>query len=232
MELLKLLELQEIDLMSDRLKKTRSSLPELEQFKRARAGREAAEEQVRQTESELRALDLETDKKSGELQILETELKEMETRLFSGGMTGRETELMRQGVEERRNGQGKMEEEVLTLLDERDQVRVKLTQVKEDAEQARKVEAELEQLIKTQWGEIDDQLSQCDTETQRLAAEIPAELMELYTELRSTKHGIAIGKLTEDVCGGCNISLSPPEQVESAESDPPRCVHCLRILVI
>ena len=48
---------------------------------------------------ELKTLELEFDKSEGELQILESKLKEHETRLFAGGMSGRETEHMRLEVQ-------------------------------------------------------------------------------------------------------------------------------------
>ena len=61
---------------------------------------------------------------------------------------------------------------------------------------------------------------------------IPDDLIEVYERLRQTKQGVAIGRLDDGQCGGCHLHLSAAEQLEAAGSDPPRCVHCRRLLVL
>ena len=61
---------------------------------------------------------------------------------------------------------------------------------------------------------------------------IDAELMEAYEELRPIKDGVAIARLGEDICGGCHLRLSEAEKLQASKSDPPRCVHCRRILIL
>ena len=60
---------------------------------------------------------------------------------------------------------------------------------------------------------------------------IPPDLMEMYEQLRSAKEGVGVGRLTDGVCGGCNMALSSAEQAEALGAEPPRCVHCRRLLV-
>ena len=47
----------------------------------------------------LRSLELDLDKAEGELELVEIKLKESETRLYAGGMSGRETEQKRLEVQ-------------------------------------------------------------------------------------------------------------------------------------
>jgi predicted nucleic acid-binding Zn-ribbon protein len=86
--------------------------------------------------------------------------------------------------------------------------------------------------IASAWGEIDAQIARREVTKADLAQPIPSDLMILYEQLRRSKEGVAVGRLTAGVCGGCHLSLSLPEQAEAAEWDPPRCIHCMRILVL
>ncbi|MFP4073508.1 MAG: hypothetical protein ACLFVZ_05680, partial [Actinomycetota bacterium] len=94
-----LLDLQEIDLQIDRLLERRQSLPELQQYKEIHEQVESEEKEREEKAAELKDLELQLDKAEGELEILENKLEEHETRLFAGGMSGRETEHMRLEVQ-------------------------------------------------------------------------------------------------------------------------------------
>ena len=61
---------------------------------------------------------------------------------------------------------------------------------------------------------------------------IPPDLLGMYDKLRVSKEGVAIGRLIDGVCGGCHLALSAAEQLEVASDDPPRCLHCRRLLVL
>ena len=89
----------------------------------------------------------------------------------------------------------------------------------------------LEGTIKGIWREIDDEVARQEEKKQGIVPLIPPELMELYEVLRPAKEGVAVGRLAEGICGGCHLALSAAEQAEILRQDPPRCLHCRRILV-
>ncbi len=60
---------------------------------------------------------------------------------------------------------------------------------------------------------------------------IDEALIDLYESLRATKEGVAVGRLADGVCGGCHLALTAAEQLEATRADPPRCIHCRRIIV-
>ena len=123
MGLADLLDLQEEDLAIDRLVHQRQTLPELSTYQEA-AGRREQLEMVRKGKAgDLRELELALDKAEGELELVEIRLKEAETRLYAGGMSGRETEQKRLEVQSLRGQQGALEERVLGLIDQVDPVR-------------------------------------------------------------------------------------------------------------
>lgn len=227
-----LLDLQEIDLQIDRLLERRQSLPELQQYKEIHGQVQEKEKEKEKRAAELKELELQLDKAEGELEILENKLEEHETRLFAGGMSGRETEHMRLEVQGLKGQRSAMEEKVLGLLDEIDPVRegVEATEAEIDRLNARKTE--LETAIKEQWKTIDAEIARKEERKKEALEPIrDEELLELYEKLRGSKEGVAVAAYENGVCGGCHMTLSPAEHHEVFASDLPRCVHCRRILV-
>ena len=229
--LVDLLDVQEIDLHIDRLLHQRQSLPELEEYREAHETIERLTVEHDKAVAHLRDLELDFDKSEGELEMLEAKLTEHETRLFAGGMSARETEYMRLEVQSLR-GQGEAKEErVLTMLEDVDPVREAVTELEQSIEKVSSRKTELEAAIKAEWKKIDAELSRKKERKREALEPIPADLVETYESLRNTKEGVAVGKLENGVCGGCQLTLSAAEQAEALDAEVPRCVHCLRILV-
>jgi len=226
-----LLDLQEIDLQIDRLLDQRQSLPELAEYKAAHEEVQANESERDERMGELKRLELDLDKAEGELEILESKLDEHETRLFAGGMSGRETEHMRLEVQSLRGQQSAMEEKVLGQLETVDPARAAVEEVEADLERINTRKSELEKSIKQQWKTIDAELARREDAKSKALAPIDSDLLELYESLRGIKEGVAVASYDHGVCGGCHMTLSPAEHDEVFASDLPRCVHCRRILV-
>jgi predicted nucleic acid-binding Zn-ribbon protein len=226
-----LLDLQEIDLQIDRLLDERQSLPELDEYKKAHErAKEGVEERDREA-AELKKLELDLDKAEGELQLLEIKLGEHETRLFAGGMSGRETEHMRLEVQSLKGQQGALEERVLKMLEDIDPAREKVARIQADLDAVEATKSRLEGSIKEQWRKIDAELARKEDRKGEAQSPIDPDLLELYEKLRQIKEGVAIASYDHGVCGGCHMTLSPAEQEEAFSSDLPRCVHCRRLLV-
>lgn len=226
-----LLDVQKIDLEIDRLLDRRQSLPELEEYRRAHETLQKLERKLAAAAETLRELELALDKSDGELTILESKLKEHETRLFAGGMSARETEYMRLEVESLRGQREAMEGRVLKMLDEIDPAREEVARLRAKIEQAETTKTELDAVIKTQWKEIDAEIARKEDAKREALVSIPTDLVELYEQLRRTKEGVGIAAFENGVCGGCHMALSPSEREEAFRDELPRCVHCRRILV-
>lgn len=230
--LIDLLDLQEVDLAIDRLLHQRQTLPELTTYQETAGQRDRLIALQRERQDRLRLLELNLDKGEGELELIDIKLKESETRLFAGGMSGRETEQKRLEVQSLRGQQGAMEERVLAVIEDVDPLRAEVAQAAVEIEAvSREVEA-LEARISEAWKEIDSQIARREESKREISVPISPELIALYEQLRRSKEGVAVGRLDGGVCGGCHLSLSRPEQAEAAEWVPPRCIHCMRILVI
>lgn len=227
-----LLDLQEVDLAIDRLLHQRQTLPVLAEYQTAAGQRDRLRAQLEDRGKVLRALELDLDKADGELEVLEAKLTESETRLFAGGMSGRETEQKRLEVQALRGQQATMETRVLGLIEQVDPLTDETGALQGELSALDDKVAGFEAEISKAWGEIDAQIARREATKKELAAPIPPDLMVLYEQLRQSKQGVAIGRLTNGSCGGCHLALSLPEQKEAAEWDPPRCIHCMRLLVL
>jgi uncharacterized protein len=226
-----LLDLQGIDLEIDRLLDQRQSLPELEEYRAVHEALQARESERAVAAGELKQVELELDKAEGELELLELKLEEHETRLFAGGMSGRETEHMRLEVQSLKGQRGALEEKVLAFLESVDPARETLSAIESEIGSLEADKDRLETSIKTQWNAIDAELARKEERKKEALEPIDAEMLDLYEKLRGIKEGVAVASYDHGVCGGCHMALSPAEQDEAFADELPRCVHCRRILV-
>lgn len=226
-----LLDVQDLDLQIDRLLNQRQNLPELSEYKATHDELASIAAGLESARATLKAHELDFDKSEGELEILEAKLGEHETRLFAGGMSGRETEHMRLEVQSLKGQREAMEEKVLRLLDTVDPAREDVRTLEERSDSLKARKEALEMVIKAEWKTIDAELARKEERKKEAVAPVPGDLMEMYEKLRLSKDGVAVGRLDGGVCGGCNMALSTAEQAEALGADPPRCVHCRRLLV-
>jgi predicted nucleic acid-binding Zn-ribbon protein len=227
-----LLDLQSLDLQLDHLIEERSSLSELQAYRAAHEQAEAIAAQLADLDEQLRTVELDLDKASGELELAETKVQQQERRLFAGGMSAKETENMRRDVEMLRRQVSELEDLVLELLDERERLEGERTEVAKRLEAARDEEQRLSVIIKEAWAKIDAEIARKEERKSAVVELVPEELLELYERLRIRKEGVAVGRLDETwICGGCHLKLSAAERQEALSEEPPRCPHCRRILV-
>lgn len=227
-----LLDLQEVDLQIDRLLHDRQSLPELEDYRRAHQTAEAAAVALTTSEDELRAASLELDKTDGELEITTGRLDAEQNRLYAGGMSARDADYLRREVEMLDRKRREAEDRVLELMEEREERESSVETLRAQVAEADVAKNRLESVIKEAWKGIDGRLAIKEARKAEIVPLIDDELLELYEKLRETKEGVAIGALTDNMCGGCHLKLTAAEVLDAKRSDPPRCIHCRRILVI
>lgn len=230
--LVDLLDLQSVDLSIDRLLHQRQSLPELEDFRSAHTRSEEIAARLAEVSDEFKQISLEEDKAEGELELLEQKIHQQERRLFAGGLSARETDNLRREVESLRSRESTMEDEVLVLLDRREQLESEVAAMQVQLDEAQSDEQRLETIIGGEWKKLDAEIAKKEARKQEIVPLIDAGLLDLYENLRQNKEGVAVGRMLEGgVCGGCHLRLSTAEQKQIAAEDLPRCLHCRRILV-
>ncbi|MFQ5555362.1 MAG: zinc ribbon domain-containing protein, partial [Acidimicrobiia bacterium] len=209
-----LLDLQDVDLQIDRLLHDRESLPELVAYREA-AAREADLSARHDTvASQLRETELLLDKTTGELELARLKLSQEQNRLYAGGLRARDADYLRREVEMLRTQESKMEDEILELMETKDERETGLVELSDELEKAQADRGSLEALITDEWRKIDARLAVKEERKATVASLISDELMTLYEELRGVKEGVAVGRLADGVCGGCHLTLTPAEQLE------------------
>ncbi|NOY56904.1 MAG: hypothetical protein GXP34_13110 [Actinobacteria bacterium] len=227
-----LLELQRVDSEIDRLLEQRASLPELERYRSAHLETEEIRTELSEKETVFRELSLDLDRTYGELEMAETKVGQQERRLYAGGMSAKETENMRLDVESLRNRVRETEDRVLELLELKETLEKEVAVIRDELAAAEAEEQHLSGIIKEAWKGIDAALAVREERKVAAITLIPPDLLELYEQLRGRKEGVAVGRLDETgVCGGCHLKLSAAERRQALAEDPPRCIHCRRILV-
>lgn len=227
-----LLDLQEVDLQIDRLLTQRTELPELAQYKAAHKASEKAQSQLDALQAQSKEISMNLDKNEGELEILETKIDQSELRLFAGGLSAKEADNLRLDIESQKRRQSDMETEVLTFIDEHETVTTQVTEAESLVESTTGEVHRLEAAVSDEWRKIDAELARREERKKAIVAIVDDELLPVYEKLRNSKEGVAVSRLADGTCGGCHLVLSAAEQAEAAQDDPPRCIHCLRLLVI
>lgn len=227
-----LLDLQEVDLQIDRLLHDRQSLPELDEYRKAHETTESLTAELKVAEGALRDTSLELDKTEGELEIGVARLEAEQNRLYAGGLSARDADYMRREVEMLDRKRREAEDFILELMEKREQQEGAVTELRDRLDVATNEKTGIEGTIKEAWRGIDAQLVTKEARKAQMIPAIDEGLLELYDQLRGTKEGVAVGALSDGMCGGCHLKLTAAEILEAKRSDPARCIHCRRILVI
>ncbi|MGI9610916.1 MAG: zinc ribbon domain-containing protein [Acidimicrobiia bacterium] len=227
-----LLDLQAVDLEIDRLLNRRQGLPELDQYRAAHEELTELEATHTQDEQRLRELNLALDKTNGELTIGEEKLAAEQNRLYAGGLSARDADYLRQEVDMLGRKNTEMEDQVLELMEQREEQQKAVEALAAEIATKGEFKAALEHEIQASWKEIDAELARKETRKADIVPLVAEDLLELYEDLRPVKEGVAVGRLAEGVCGGCHLTLTAAEQLSVSRQDPPRCIHCRRILVL
>jgi hypothetical protein len=226
-----LFDLQVVDLEIDRLLTRRQSLPELAQYRRAHEAVAALDALLAAGEAQRRQAELAADKAQGELDLAEDKKKREERRLYAGGIGARDAENLRREVEMLGRLASEREDQILELIDIREKAEAEVAELSAQRRTGQAEKDRLDGLIKEEWRTIDAEIARAEARKRNLVPLIVPELLALYEDLRPHKEGVAVGRLSEGICGGCHLRLSAAEQVEVLRDFPPRCLHCRRILV-
>ncbi|MGI9666520.1 MAG: zinc ribbon domain-containing protein [Acidimicrobiia bacterium] len=227
-----LLDLHDIDLQIDKLLDDRSSLPELEDYRVAHAEVDRLQAELTSAQAVLKTTDQSLSRTNGELEIAAEKAASEQNRLYAGGLSARDADYMRREVELLYKKVSSYEDDVLTLMEQKETVEAQVEVLTEDLASASAEKDRLASLIQDQWRVIDKELA-VKEERKSIAAELVDEyLMDIYDDLRERRKGRVVGRLEDGVCGACHLQLSAAEVARVTKEDPPRCIHCRAVLVV
>jgi predicted nucleic acid-binding Zn-ribbon protein len=229
----RLLELQDVDLATDRLK-ARLQLLESEEDLRV------ARERLRQAEARLGELRLALDAVVSEQRRLETDVDSLERkiaaergRLYDGSVANpKELQSIEAEVRGLSARKSRVEDMVLEQMERREEMEGRLGPLDRDVAEARRQLTEVEEGSAKDLVEIEAALGELAGRRERLLEVVDQDLLDLYQELRRQKKGVGAVSLVDGVCQGCHQKLSPM-YLEGLKRDDGirRCEYCRRILV-
>jgi predicted nucleic acid-binding Zn-ribbon protein len=226
-----LLDLQDVDAHIDRLIDQRQSLPHLVDYRATHEATVRIGAARDDAAARLRDVELAVDKTSGELEITQEKASAEEMRLYAGGLSARDADYLRREVELLKAKVNGMEDEVLELMESREEIEAELARLDAELGVETSRKAELEAEIRESWRLIDAEIAVKEHRKSEIVPLIDEDLIELYESLRESRDERAVGALTNGVCGACHLMLSSAEENETRQQNPPRCIHCRAILV-
>lgn len=170
------------------------------------------------------------DETSGVTEKIEVE----QARVSSGEISNpRELQAVTMEIDALSRRRSALEEETLALMEKSEAGAAQVARVEAAIEEGQAKESELIASFRAKGGKLQTELERLKTERDRLMASVSAPVRARYEELLKTKHGIAVGVLSDSVCSVCRTEL-PAERAQSLEAGPPlgECPNCRRILVI
>jgi len=231
---LRLLELADLDAELARLDHRRRGLPEVAELARLEARSSGLKDDLVVTRTELGDLAREQSRAERDVEQVRARIGKDRARLDAGQVSAaRELSSLQSEIENLHRRQGDLEDIVLELMERREtldgQMDAQTTEQESVGGEMAAVAARRDAAFK----EIDEQAAKASDQRGNVAAEVPAELLALYDQIRKTK-GVGAAMLRAGRCEGCHLSLNAADLNvirASAPDEVVRCEECRRILV-
>ncbi|WP_017614527.1 zinc ribbon domain-containing protein [Nocardiopsis salina] len=231
----RLLDLQNLDTELQRLDHRARTLPEV-------AEAAALKERADELEAELisvrtKASDIERRQRKAESDVeqVRNRADRDNKALESGQITNaKELQNLQSEIASLARRQGELEEIVLEVMEQSEELSSEVDRVAAAREEAVAEHTATVARRDTALAEIHLDRTRLSQDRERVAEEVPADLLALYDKLRAQYDGVAAAPLRYGRCGGCKLVLSTAEINEikaTAADEIVRCEDCRRILI-
>ena len=229
-----LLDIQEHDTAIDRLMVRKRALEAGDDATVALAEANEAERTLGELRLRLDELSRDQLRFEHEIDSMSQKTAAEERRLYDGSVANaRELESIRHEVDNLKKRKGDREDELLALMQVREDVEGSEREAVARSDALRSRVADVEGAAADELGRVDAELAERAQARGTLAATVDPDLLELYDDLRRQKKGVGAVALVDGVCQGCHEQLSAVERDRLKRTEgPKRCEHCRRILVI
>ena len=167
-----------------------------------------------------------------EIDDLTAKITDVEKSLYSGRIKNpKELTNLQQEADELKTRRAQLEDKALETMD---QVEHTTTSIATLTGELRRLEAEWQsqqEKLSTDLEQLKTAHSDLTHRRQLQSAEIDSQAIEVYQQLRKQK-GIAIAKVEQGTCRGCQIALPTTELQQARSGTLVRCSSCGRILFL
>jgi predicted nucleic acid-binding Zn-ribbon protein len=230
----RLLDLQETDTALGRLLARRRVLEDGSELAAVRADADAADNRLGEIRLRLDEIGRDQSRFEHEIDSMTQKEQAEQQRMYDGSIVNaKELEALQHEIASVHKRRSDREDELLALLEMRENLEADAVAAEQQSAALRARADEAASSAADELARIATDISERTTQREAIAAEIDAELLELYDDLRRQKKGIGAAALVDGVCQACHEQLSSVEldKLKRAEGIR-RCERCRRILVV
>jgi len=225
--------LQEID---QQLQQQEHTLQELRQQVTAIVVEVATKEREAE-EQQQRISELETRHRAVDRQLREEEDKIKEKRVRLNRLrTERELAAVRREIETMKEANGKLEDEVLMLLEQIEQEKTRLSQTHAQIQALKTTIDQETAQVEARIATLEEEVQRARSEREKIARQVDADLCARYERIFAKRGGLAVVEIRAGTCQGCHMHI-PPHMSNQIRSNIQQntgaifhCPHCGRIL--
>lgn len=230
----RLLALQSADTAIDRLRARARSLEQGGEVAAVRAEADAGEERLGEIRLKLDELGRDQTRLEREIDSMTQKEQAEKTRMYDGSIVNaKELEALQHEISSVYKRRSDREDELLALLELREQLEADATQAEQAAAVLRVKAEEVAGAAGEERARVEAELAERSAERASIAPDIEPGVLELYEDLRRLKKGVGAAVLVDGVCQACHEQLSAVELDKLKRGEGiRRCEHCRRILVV
>ncbi len=231
----RLLDLQSLDSELQLLEHRLHTLPEIAEAARLKQRADALEADLMTAQTKATDIQRHQRKAESDVEQVRARADRNAKRLESGAITNaKDLQNLQSEIESLGRRQSELEEIVLEVMEEAETINADVVRLGEEREAAVAKVTEVTARRDTAAAEIQWDRTRLAQDRERVAGEVPDDLMKLYDKLRGQYDGVAVAPLRYGRCNGCKLALSTMElnEIRAAAADEVvRCEDCRRILV-
>lgn len=185
--------------------------------------------------TELSDLEAEVARAEREVDQVRARTSKDQQLLDSGTITsGKQLEEIQHEITSLSRRQSELEDVQLEVMERAEDVRSTVESLQRSVAEVEVEKAEVKAAFDTAVLAIEQERAEVASNRQKLASEIPEELLALYTKLRVSLGGVGAAPLRGKRCEGCHMQLAPTDLqviLDAAPDDVVRCEDCRCILI-
>ncbi|WP_040161899.1 zinc ribbon domain-containing protein [Nigerium massiliense] len=231
----RLLDLQALDTNLAQLEHRRRTLPELKEIAGAQGRRTALSEEIVAARTRSSDLEGELAKAEADLVPVRERLARNQKRVDDGSVSDpKALRSMTEEIEHLHRRISDLEDAQLEVMERSEAAQGELAEL---TERRASDDAGLRDLVARRdeaFATIDADIAERTLERGAVAAELPADLLALYTKIAAKGGGVGAAELQHGRCGGCQLEANSADLNRyraAAPDDVLRCEECNRILV-
>ncbi len=210
------------------------ALAKLDNGATARADLSAAEAELEEARKKLQQTRTTLQDKELRLASTEEQRKQKHDRCYGGTVSDpKELRALEMKIEELTSLKGKLEEELLLLMDRAEEEEQAVQKAEDVVRRLRAHAEDVEAHFSMETKRLKQEIADLEEQRKNLLPQISSERLKMYDTLRERLGGVAVAAVVDFTCTACHTAV-PRDQAERilTSTTPIRCENCKRILWI